>query len=320
MKDTQTTNLKILQTVEEGLLKSPKSLPSWLFYDDTGDKLFQSIMRMPEYYLTNCETEILECNLNRFLKLFCADGSPYELVELGPGDGTKTEILLKYLQEKCANFVYAPVDISPDVLENLTSRLVQLIPTLQMEPQVKHFQQALHDFKERRDIRCVTLFMGANIGNYTFEEAIDFVKSLSDEMKNDDMLMIGFDLKKDPRLIQAAYDDPHGITSQFNKNLLVRLNREMGADFHTDQFEHFPYYDPDAGAAISYLISMKEQDVYFDALNTSVHFDYLELIHTEISLKYDSVMINGIANAAELTIAENFQDKQHFFCDVLFIK
>ncbi len=309
----------VFQAVEEGFSKTPKCLPSWLFYDETGDKIFQEIMRMPEYYLTTSEYEILQMNKTRLRNRFVADGTPFKLVELGAGDGLKTEILLKHFSEHQIPFTYSPIDVSATVLSQLEARLRQTVTGLVMHPINRKYHEAL-EILSYDEVRKVFLFLGANIGNFTLDQAGSFIKSLSSSMHVDDHILIGFDLKKDPRLIQAAYDDPHGITRDFNLNLLVRLNRELGARFQLDQFRHYPYYNPETGMTKSYLISQQEQDVYFEACDKYVHFDRWEVIHTEISQKYDMPMIRKLAAHAGLEINDIYFDCKHYFCDVLMKK
>jgi L-histidine N-alpha-methyltransferase len=310
----------VANAVEEGFSKSPKRLPSWLFYDETGDRIFQAIMNMPEYYLTACEYEILQMNKERLRQRFVADGNTFDLIEFGAGDGLKTEVLLRHFSERQTMFNYLPVDVSSTALDQLTQRLQRSVPDLSIHTINKRYDQAIRDLHEEDLNRKVFLFLGANIGNFSLPEAEQFAVTISSGMKADDQLLIGFDLKKDPRLIQAAYDDPHGITRHFNMNLLTRLNREVGARFQLDQFKHYPYYDPETGTTKSYLVSLLAQDVYIEALHKSVHFDRWEVIHTEVSQKYDIPMIEKIAARSGLTIVEYYYDCKHYFCDVLFGK
>lgn len=309
----------VAQAVEEGLSKSPKRLPSWLFYDETGDKIFQAIMHMPEYYLTACEYEILQMSKEKLLRHFGGNKSTFNLIELGAGDGLKTEILLKYFVEEKIDFVYSPVDVSKTVLQQLVNRLHQAAPQLNINPINTKYDQAVNLLRYNGQHK-IYLLMGANIGNFNVHEAKKFIEDISNSMSKGDQLLIGFDLKKDPRLIQAAYDDPHGITRDFNMNLLVRLNRELGAQFQLDQFKHYPYYNPETGMTKSYLVSLKNQDVFFEACDKVVHFDRWEVIHTEVSQKYDKQMIEGLAAHSELEIRELIYDCRHYFCDALFQK
>lgn len=317
-----TTNIQVAdvaRAVEEGFSQHPKRLPSWLFYDETGDKIFQAIMKMSEYYLTACEFEILQMNKAKLLNYFNETQSPFNLVELGAGDGLKTELLLKHFSEQKTNFLYSPIDVSETVLNQLRTRLNNSLPHLTINTIPLKYQDAI-EVLSHETTRKVFLFMGANIGNFYLKDAIQFVASISRNMRSGDQLLIGFDLKKDPRLIQEAYDDPHGITRSFNINLLVRLNRELGANFQLDQFSHYPFYNPETGLTKSYLTSLRDQDVYVEAFDRMVHFDRWEVIHTEVSQKYDNHMIEDLAEKAGLEIRDTFYDCKHYFCDTLMVK
>lgn len=319
MIETQLQYADVASAVEAGFAQTPKRLPSWLFYDETGDKIFQAIMRMPEYYLTACEYEILQMNKNNLWKHFTQEVSAFSLIELGAGDGLKTELLLRYFREQNTQFVYSPIDVSETVLEQLQSRLENLVPDLHIQPIHKRYEEALEDIAHD-PMRKVFLFLGANVGNFSIDSATQFVNSIAQAMNENDKLLIGFDLKKDPQMILSAYDDLHGITRDFNMNLLVRLNRELGANFQLDQFSHYPFYDPETGTTKSYLVSLRDQDVYLEACERTVHFSRWEIIHTEISQKYDVSMIKALAVDTGLVIQDMFYDCKHYFCDVLFRK
>lgn len=318
MIQTNTYNKEILKVIEEGLDRKPKRLPSWLFYDEIGDKIFQAIMRMPTYYLTASEFEIFRTQKDRILNHIIADGSSFKLVELGAGDGTKTEVLLVHFLKKNVPFTYVPVDISEAVLTQLSTRLSKSLPDLKIHPERKLYSEALEIMKNDTSERKLILFLGANIGNFNSEEAIRFIKKLAVNMNAPDRLLIGFDLKKDPRLIQAAYDDPEGITREFNLNLLGRINREFGGQFDLELFSHYPFYDPETGVTKSFLVSKQEQEVWIDALEKNVYFEEAEVIHTEVSQKYDLKMINLLAAQTGLEIVDVIYDQKKYFADVVF--
>lgn len=316
MTHTSTTvNHELRKAVEQGLGAKHKSLPSWLFYDEKGDRIFQQIMHMPEYYPTRCEYEILDHHKEDLLRYFESQQSPFQLIELGAGDGLKTEILLKYLCSRHVRFTYRPVDISASVLEQLSRRLKKNLPELDIQPVNKSYYDAVGDL--HGDEKKVIFFLGANIGNFTPQEALGFLKNISVHLEGDGLALIGFDLKKDPRIIARAYDDEGGITKAFNINLLRRLNRELDAQFALTQFDHYASYDPETGAARSFLVSLKDQDVLIGALKKIYHFAHWETINTEISQKYDLLMIEKTLSEAGLEIVDLFFDAGHFFCDVL---
>lgn len=309
-------NEAVALAVSEGLSLPGKKLPSWLFYDQNGDRLFQQIMRMPEYYPTRCEYDILQHYKEELLRHFSDKERSFQLIELGAGDGLKTEVLLDHFIDRNIPFTYVPIDISANVLEVLSSRLRSRFPDLQIRPLNKNYDEALISLRDIGE-KKVILFMGANIGNFSIPEATQFLKKITLHLAPRDLLLIGFDLKKDPRIIQEAYDDPHGLTRRFNLNILERLNREVGADFNLDNFSHYPYFEPATGTTKSFLISMKDQSVHVEALGRSFHFDIWESIQTEVSQKYDMTMIEKLAALTGLKIADVFYDSRRYFCDVL---
>ena len=305
--------------VYEGLTASPKSLSSKYFYDKKGDQLFQEIMKLPEYYLTDLEFHILEENKEEVVKGFSAE-SGFDLIELGAGDGKKTKILLEHLQKEHYNFQYLPVDISNNVLEQLTSSLKKELPGLQVEPQQGMYKDVLERLGEYRTRKKVILFLGSNLGNLLPEQAVEFLRKINSSMDSEDLLFIGLDQKKNPQKILNAYHDSSGVTAAFNKNLLTRINRELGGDFDPESFLHWPLYDPETGTTKSYLVSKKHQEVQIKSLNLTVEFEAWESIHTEISQKYDTTLVNWLAEEAGMKITGSFSDKEEYFKNYIFRK
>ena len=317
MKFTRyTLNTALLNSVDAGLSGNPKSLPSWLLYNEEGDRIFQAIMRMPEYYVTSSEYEILQNHKKSLLNYFTFSGEAFTIVELGSGDGVKTQLLLEYFAAASATFEYVPVDVSAQSLHLLTTRMKRVIPKLKIKARHLHYDEAL-DSMEEVSGKKIVFFLGANIGNYLRQEALTFMMKVADNLRHDDMALIGFDLKKDPRVVQRAYDDPNGITRAFNLNLLTRINNELGGDFEVYGFDHYATYDPSTGEARSYIISQKKQSVYIDALNKSFLFRQWEPIHTEISQKYDIKMVEDIVSKSGFELIEMFFDSKKYFTDVL---
>nr|MBS0038168.1 L-histidine N(alpha)-methyltransferase [Saprospiraceae bacterium] len=318
-KDTATLiNLNIEKVVTRGLSKNPKSLPSWLLYDDLGDEIFREIMQMPEYYPTRCEADIFSTQHSQILKDIMGDAPSFNLIELGAGDGTKTELLLHSFFKKGIKFKYFPLDISPHVLDLLKSRLSRRIPGLEIHPIAMDFNRALDSpdtFPEGH--QKVFLFLGSNIGNMTQTKSVNFLKKIGGQMNRSDRLLVGFDLHKDPRIIQSAYDDEGGITAHFNFNLLHRLNRELGADFDLKKFSHFPQYDPLEGVAKSFLVSRENQEVFFEKFNRSFYFEQWELLQTEISRKYRHEDIEKLAELAGFEVRTWYEDEKRYYRDVL---
>jgi uncharacterized SAM-dependent methyltransferase len=240
------------------------------------------------------------------------------LIELGAGDGKKTKILLKELVDKNYDFKYFPVDISQSVLEELEFALKNQIPEVEVEPQQGTYFDILSDLDQYRDRKKVILFLGSNIGNLLHENAIKFLKEIQENMHEDDILFMGFDQKKHPQTILDAYNDDNKITEKFNKNLLLRINREFEADFNVDEFLHWETYNPETGTALSFLVSKKAQDIRIEQLDLNVHFKAWESLHIEISQKYDDQVIEWIADQADLNIVDFFSDEKDYYRNYIF--
>lgn len=314
-KNKSTFNEAFANDVLTGLSAYPKFLSSRYFYDERGDALFQEIMRMPEYYLTRAEYEILSSKTDDILGLFSKNGLPFQLIEFGAGDGTKTKVLLKYFLQKRALFQYLPIDISDNVLELLKEDLRRNFPALKVEPLQGEYFQALKGLGSEDGIRKIVLFLGSNIGNFKPSEADQFLKEMASNLNKGDLLFIGFDLRKQPSVILEAYDDKAGITKAFNLNLLTRINNELGANFNLSAFEHFPTYNPQSGEMKSFLISTRQQEVYIDALDKHFSFDAWEAVHTEVSQKYNLHEIEDMAGRAGFRCLNNLFDDNNYYVD-----
>lgn len=299
-----------------GLKSTPKFMSSKYFYDQKGDQLFQQIMAADEYYLTDSEMEILTEQSDEISKAIGVNGDPFDLIELGAGDATKSIHLLKQVMNDNLDFRYLPVDISENVINNLSNTLPCQIPGLKMEGLNGDYFDMLERISELSNRRKVILFMGANIGNMTVEEAGLFCRKLKNFLSKDDLVIVGFDLKKNPKQILAAYDDREGITKAFNLNLLNRINNELGGDFELDNFEHYASYDPESGACKSYLISLKEQQIKLGDTE-SISFSKNEYIYMEISQKYALNEIEELAKNSGFTPVANFFDRKKYFIDSL---
>ncbi len=305
------------QDVFLGLTSNPKTLSSKYFYDAKGDKLFQKIMDLPEYYLTRKEFEILETQHREILAPILAMNSPFNLVELGAGDGLKTKILLRYLQKIKADFTYYPIDFSGSVLEELAGALSEEMPDLKVVPHENTYRGAMKQKIWENGLPTLILFLGSNLGNFPIEEAFEILDHLKLATHKNDFVLIGFDLKKNPRTILNAYNDPTGVTRDFNLNLLTRLNRELGADFNLDTFKHWPSYDPASGECRSYLVSLIEQDVVLKNIDETIHFEAFEPIFMEVSKKYSCTEIDQLALKSSFKTHKNFLDSENYFADAL---
>lgn len=301
------------QDVREGLSATPKRLSSRYFYDARGDRIFQRIMASPEYYLTDCELEILR-GQGDDIATTISGGAPIELVELGSGDGQKIAFLLDALQECCPGFVYRPVDISRHSLELLTRRLAPGREWLNLQAQHANYVDWLAGLEPGTRPRCFA-FLGSNLGNFGHQGSVTFLRKVRAAMRQRDSLLIGLDLKKDPAVILPAYNDAGGHTREFNLNLLRRINRELEANFDLDGFRHAPEYDPVTGAARSFLVSRRAQEVRVGALGTTFRFAEGEKVFMEVSQKYDEAMIEEIAGESGFRVSRAFYDSRGWFTD-----
>ncbi|WP_183562501.1 L-histidine N(alpha)-methyltransferase [Mucilaginibacter sp. SP1R1] len=301
-----------------GLKSTPKRLNSKYFYDANGDKLFQELMNSPEYYPTDCELEIFSEKTAEIGEAIIADGDTFDLIELGAGDATKSTYLLKYLLEKKADFTYLPIDISENVISYLNITLPVTLPRLKITGLNGEYFNMLTKAASISSRRKVVLFLGSNIGNMAVNDAIEFCKELRRHLSAGDMALIGMDLKKDPKIVLAAYNDKEGITKRFNLNLLERINRELNSNFDITKFDHYPTYDPESGACKSYLISLEDQQVTINGKET---FAFLkdEYIYMEISQKFTIMQTDQIAINTGFAPIGQFFDTKKWFIDAIWI-
>ncbi|KQS91911.1 L-histidine N(alpha)-methyltransferase [Chryseobacterium sp. Leaf394] len=306
------TSQTFLKDVIEGLSAHPKKLSSKYFYDKNGDRLFQQIMAMPEYYLTQCELDIFK---NKTEELVSAIGfsTPFDLIELGAGDAMKSSYLLEHLCTLDCDFSYMPIDISGNILSVLKENLSEKIPSLNIIPLEGDYFDMLDKATRLSDRRKVVLFLGGNIGNMPPEEALQFCMELRKRLTPGDLLITGFDLKKNPHTVLAAYNDETGITASFNLNLLKRMNRELDADFDLDKFKHYQTYDPVSGACRSFLVSLEAQKIHIG--NHMISFKENELIDMEISQKFSPEDIQNLAKESWFRIVNEIKDSKEWFVD-----
>ncbi len=305
--------------VLDGLSKTPqKSLPPKYFYDKKGDDLFVQIMALPEYYLTRSEMEIFQEKTEDIISALSLNKeNKYSLIELGAGDGTKTVHLLKALVNKNINFEYFPVDISQNALDGIKSYLRTEVPTLIVKPNHNDYFKALENLKQDGTIKII-LFLGSNIGNLVDELATEFIYQLGSNLFKGDKIILGVDLKKPKAIVLPAYNDSKGVTAEFNLNLLDRINKELGANFNRAQFEHAPTYDEHIGIAKSYIKSKIKQSVIIDGIE--FYFEKDELIHTEVSRKYDDQVLKQILSKTDIRWENKITDSKQFFANYILEK
>lgn len=302
--------------VFEGLSKKPKSLPSKFFYDDQGSQIFSDITNLEEYYPTKCEYNIFKNHKESIISKIPA----YEkvnIIELGAGDGRKTKILLEEILKSERDVEYIPIDISVYAVNGLLEDLKETFPQLKTFGVVGEYSPGLKWVRENKKGRNLVLFLGSNLGNFPQDEAALFLKEIRKTLNLDDFLFIGLDLKKDISVLLRAYNDSKGLTSQFNLNLLERMNRELGSDFNLDNFKHFGTYDPVKGTMESYLISLQNQNVSFKDDNRSFFFRAHEPIHTEYSWKYTPQESVELSEKCKFGVVDHFTDSKKYFLNAL---
>ena len=303
-----------------GLTSSEKFLLPRYFYNKEGSIIFQQIMRMPEYYLTRCEYEIFDQQAGKIASALSENLTHLDLIELGPGDGVKSKLLLGEFVDQPIDLHYVPVDISRHALKVLRENLEASLPGHSIHEHAGDFFGLLNGNTLLTDRPKAILFLGSNIGNFNPKEREYFLHLLSKNTHPTDKLLIGFDLKKSPDVLMKAYSDPHGLTRSFNMNHLLRINKELDANFDIGNFEHHATYDPLSGAMKSYLVSNAEHSVYIEQADQTIHFNKWEPIFMELSQKFNKNDIAQLASDAGFKVVENYIDSRGYFADSLWEK
>ncbi len=313
----QEIDRNFLNDVLDGLQSNPKKLKSKYFYDKTGDTLFQKIMAMPEYYLTRCELDIFKNKTVQLANIIMEDNTPFDLIELGAGDATKSTYLLQFLSALKSDFSYMPIDISGNILNVLQKKLKNEVHDLDVICLQGDYFEMLTKAAKLSARRKVVMFLGGNIGNMETNEAYAFCKELRNNLSAGDIVLMGFDLKKHPQTILNAYNDSTGITAAFNLNLLTRINNELDGDFDIRNFQHYQNYDPLTGSCRSYLVCLEDKDVHIDG--NMLRFKKDEVIYMEVSQKFSPEDIRDIASANGFDIVGAVNDSKDWFTDALWI-
>jgi len=297
-----------------GFSSAPKCLPPKYFYDDAGSELFRAISQHEDYYLTRTEYAILDANSKRLPAILNQD--EIDIIELGAGDGHKSELLIDGFLEAGVKTHFYPIDISEKAMDMLGDALGEK-PNLSVQGLIGDYFEGLRFVRERSANRQLVLFLGSNIGNFDRTESQDFLRRLRDSLNDGDYLLIGFDLKQDIAQLIRAYDDSSHYTRDFNLNLLARINRELGGNFDLSGFQHYAMYNPVLGAMESYLVAQREQRVVIKALQKAFSFAAFEPIHLEYSFKFLPTDIDQLSQQTGYAIVESFTDPHERFIDSL---
>jgi dimethylhistidine N-methyltransferase len=303
----------LCEDVARGLASEPRKLPPKYFYDERGARLFERITELDAYYPTRTEIAILREHGERIGEKL---GSGIRLVEFGSGSGEKTWLLLRRLREPSA---YVPVDISRAQLVEFALSVAEAFPGIEVAPVCADYTRPFQlPAPEAPSSGCVAFFPGSTLGNFEPAEAESFLRLIRGIVGPDGRLLIGIDLLKDPSLIERAYNDPEGVTAEFNLNLLERINRECGADFDVSAFRHHAFFDAEANRVEMRLVSLREQTVDLpapapDEADLRVRFGAGDWITTEYSHKYDRESFAALAERAGWVISDGWTDDRDWF-------
>jgi L-histidine N-alpha-methyltransferase len=299
----------VAEAVRAGLLRKRKRLPPWLFYDDEGSALFEEITRLPEYYLTRTERAILMAHADAMIE---AAGCPREVVELGAGSASKTLVLLEALRRRQPRVRYVPVDVSPAALAQATLEL-RTLRRVDVQPAVARYPEELGFLRRPADGRRLVLFLGSNVGNYDPPRAVELLAAVRHHLTPGDGFLMGVDRRKNPALLLPAYDDEAGVTARFNKNVLARINRELGANFDLDRFRHVVVWNARASRLDLFLESAIAQRVVIDALDLRMDLAASERIHTESSYKLTDTRVRQLLARGGFVPEASWTDERRLY-------
>jgi len=295
--------------VVRGLISRQKTLPCKLFYDDLGSELFERITELPEYYPTRTELEILRGSSGEIAE---AAGSGVSIVELGAGTATKTGTLLRAFARRQMRVKYYPVDISPAALDAAEKRVGQDCPAAQVHPVIADFSNGFN-FLQNISGRKLVLYLGSSIGNFDGPDAIALLRKVRQRLSPEDALLLGTDMVKSAEILVPAYDDAQGVTAEFNKNILRRINREFAADFDLDSFRHIAEWNPVKSRMEIYLESTRQQVAILRTPSVRVILAAGERIHTENSYKYTLPMVERMLCVSGFKLERTWYDRREWF-------
>ena len=308
----------IAATARLGLNSPQKTLPPWLFYDETGSHLFEQITALPEYYLTRTERALFE----RYAEdIFLDLDSPVTIVELGAGTAAKTGILLKAATQFQPGVVYQPIDVSPTALDEAREHLEREFPQVIVRPQVANYVTESIRIHHEPGSKVLALYIGSSIGNFSPADARAVLQNLRSQLRPGDALLLGTDLAPSPcksvAALLAAYDDAAGVTAAFNLNILSRLNRELGSNFDLDCFIHQARWNAAESRIEMHLASTCVQTVEIPANSAgpalTLDFAPGETIHTENSYKFTAEALASLLADSGFNPTQTFTDPKHLF-------
>lgn len=314
----------VRREVERGLTAQPKALPPWLLYDSAGSQLFEEITQLPEYYLTRTERAIFAAHAEEIIRR-AANGRRLEIIELGAGSAAKTGILLSAAVRQQQHITYRAIDVSPTALEEAKMRLEARFPEVDVQPTVADYTVSMDAIGTSAPespsvpparsgaLRKLVLSIGSSIGNFDLEDAATLLANLREQLAPGDGLLLGTDMVKDSKVLLAAYNDSAGVTARFNKNVLSRINRELGGNFELSRFRHQAVWNSEMLRIEMYLKSLCCQQVSIPDLGLRISFKEGEGIHTENSYKFTHSRISGLLDGAGFMEQEHWTDMNGWF-------
>ena len=305
------------EDVFAGLTAKPKTLKPKYLYDPLGSLLFEAICHLPEYYLTRAETEIFE---RRAAEIVAQLPAPITVVELGSGSSIKTRLLIEAILARQSKLCYQPIDISETILEQSAKQLLEDYPGLRITAHASDYTRGIASIARKEGEKVLALLLGSNIGNYMPDEARDLLRQIRNALRPGDGLLLGADLKKSRETLEAAYNDALNLTAAFSRNILLRINRELNADFDLKQFKHRAFFSEEKSRIEIHLVSLVEQKVHIRGAESQpglqVEFQSGETIHTENSYKHDPESLAALAEAAGFKPARAwFDSERRFSCN-----
>lgn len=304
----------ISKEIHRALLSNPKDISYWpkYLYDSRGSELFEEITEQPEYYQTRSELEILQ-KLSRSGLL---ERGFSELIELGSGSSSKTRVLLEAMSIPDGSFKYVPLDVSENALKESADALLEDYPSLHISGYVGDFDGAVGDFlcgiPESEKARLV-IFLGGTIGNFSESGRAEFLEGIRKGLSREDRFLVGLDLVKDVRVLEAAYDDEAGVTAAFNRNVLEVLNRSIGSNFDPALFSHRSSFNREQSRIEMWLDALVDQDVYISTLDVEVHFSRGEGLRTEVSHKFTRESARNMFEGSGMRLVELYTDDRELF-------
>ncbi len=304
----------IAAEVHRGLTARPKTLSPWLFYDQRGSQLFDQITQLPEYYLTRTERELFAAHAPAILAAAGKDAA-LTLIELGAGSASKTGILLRAALDQQPQLTYRAIDVSASALEAASQSLSREFPTLIIETRVRDYTHGIGHLPSLQwpNSRRLVLYIGSSIGNFDPLDARELLRDIRRQLAPGDCILLGVDHAKPLQPLLAAYNDAAGVTAAFNRNILTRINRELGANFRLDRFQHRAIFNPDESRIEMHLVSTCAQRVAIPALDLKLTFSDGETIHTENSYKFTPESATALLASGNFTVTHHWTDPWRWF-------